>query len=44
MIINDENILSKEYCNEVIRIIDEVIKSKKNQIEKWESKCKLFIF
>jgi len=37
MIINDENILSKEYCNEVIRIIDEVIKSKKNQIEKWES-------
>tara|TARA_Y100000741_G_scaffold358307_1_gene337301 strand:- start:537 stop:1418 length:882 start_codon:yes stop_codon:yes gene_type:complete len=37
MIINDENILSKEYCNEVIRIIDEVIKSKKNQIEKWKS-------
>jgi hypothetical protein len=36
IIINDKNILSKEYCNEVIGIIDEVIESKKNKIEKWE--------
>lgn len=38
IIINDKNILSKEYCNEVIGIIDEVIESKKNRIEKWERK------
>ena len=37
MIINNENILSSEYCDKVISIIDEVIDNKKNRIEKWES-------
>lgn len=37
MIINDENILSSNYCDEIISIIDEVIDNKKNRIEKWES-------
>ena len=37
MIINDKDILSSEYCDEVISIIDEVIDNKKNRIEKWES-------
>ena len=36
MIINNENILSSEYCDKVISIIDEVIDNKKNRIEKWE--------
>ena len=36
MIINNENILSSEYCGKVISIIDEVIDNKKNRIEKWE--------
>lgn len=37
MIINDKDILSSEYCDEIISIIDEVIDNKKNRIEKWES-------
>lgn len=37
MIINDKDILSSEYCDKVISIIDEVIDNKKNRIEKWES-------
>jgi hypothetical protein len=36
MIINDKDILSSEYCDEIISIIDEVIGNKKNRIEKWE--------
>jgi hypothetical protein len=36
MIINDKDILSSEYCDKVISIIDEVIDNKKNEIEKWE--------
>jgi hypothetical protein len=37
MIINDENILSSKYCDEIINIIDEIIENKKNKVEKWES-------
>ena len=37
MIINDENILSSNYCDEIINIIDDIIHNKKNRIEKWES-------
>ena len=37
MIINNENILDSNYCDEIISIIDEVIDNKKNRIEKWES-------
>lgn len=36
IIINNKDILSSEYCDEVISIIDEVIDNKKNKIEKWE--------
>lgn len=36
MIINNENILSSEFCDEIINIIDEIINNKKNNIEKWE--------
>jgi hypothetical protein len=36
MIINDENILSSEYCDEIINIIDKVIENKEYNIEKWE--------
>lgn len=36
IIINNENILSSEFCDEIINIIDEIINNKKNNIEKWE--------
>lgn len=36
MIINDENILSSDFCDEIITIIDEIIDTNKNNVEKWE--------
>ena len=37
MLINDEKILSSDFCDEIITIIDEIIYNKENNIEKWEN-------